>query len=170
MLSNNHPKAAAAVERPRRLFATAAALAVFAALSLLLVRAAAGEAAQAKRPVVSTRSTSLGRILVDSQGHALYLFGNDKKGKSRCAGKCASFWPPLIAAGRPRAMAGAKASLLGTTSRADGRLQVTYKRHPLYRFVKDTRKGQTNGEGVDAFGGEWNVVSPAGAKVEKPGS
>ncbi len=81
---------------------------------------------------------------------------------------CVQFWPPLIATGKPRAGAGARASLLGTTRRADGRLQVTYKRHPLYTFVKDTTKGQTNGEGVNAFGAIWDAVSPAGAKVVKP--
>jgi Protein of unknown function (DUF3455)/Secreted repeat of unknown function len=45
-------------------------------------------------------------------------------------------------------------------------LQVTYH-HPLYTFVEDTKKGQTNGEGVDAFGAEWYAVSPAGTKVEE---
>ena len=54
----------------------------------------------------------------------------------------------------------------GTTKRADGRLQVTYNHHPLYTFVKDTAKGQTNGEHLDAFGAEWYAVSSAGAKVE----
>src|SRR5439155_14354126 len=63
--------------------------------------------------------------------------------------------------------AGAKTSLLGTTRRVDGRLQVTYNHHPLYTFVKDTRKGQTNGEELDVFGAEWYAVSAAGAKVEK---
>jgi predicted lipoprotein with Yx(FWY)xxD motif len=79
---------------------------------------------------------------------------------------CATFWPPLIASGKPVAAAGAKASLLGTTRRADGRRQVTYNHHPLYTFAKDTKKGQTNGENLDAYGGEWYAVSPAGAKVE----
>ncbi|MFI5054524.1 MAG: hypothetical protein ACHQDE_09205, partial [Acidimicrobiia bacterium] len=60
---------------------------------------------------------------------------------------------------------GAKASLLGTTRRADGRLQVTYNHHPLYTFVKDTGKGQTNGEALNAFGADWFAVSAAGAKV-----
>ena len=72
-----------------------------------------------------------------------------------------------MTSGKPIAAAGAKASLLGTTKRADGRLQVTYNHHPLYTFVKDTRKGQTKGQGLDFFGGEWYVVSPAGATVEK---
>jgi len=125
------------------------------------------DAAGANGPVISTASTSLGRILVNSQGRTLYLFGRDSRGKSACSGKCASFWPPLIAAGKPRAAAGARASMLGTTRRADGRLQVTYNHHPLYRFLKDTKKGQTNGEQLNAFGGVWYAVSPAGARVAR---
>jgi predicted lipoprotein with Yx(FWY)xxD motif len=116
---------------------------------------------------VAVASSGLGRVLVDGRGRTLYLFEKDKHGKSACTGQCASFWPPLIASGKPLATAGAKASLLGTTKRRDGRLQVTYNHHPLYTFVKDTRKGQTNGEEVDAFGAEWYAVSAAGAKVEK---
>ena len=116
---------------------------------------------------VAVASSGLGRILVDGRGRTLYLFEKDKHGKSTCTGQCAGFWPPLIASGKPLAAAGAKASLLGTIKRPDGRLQVTYNHHPLYTFVKDKRKGQTNGEAVNAFGAEWYALSPAGAKVEK---
>jgi hypothetical protein len=45
-------------------------------------------------------------------------------------------------------------------------MQATYNHHPLYLFVKDTKKGQTTGENVDAFGAEWYAVSPAGTNVE----
>jgi predicted lipoprotein with Yx(FWY)xxD motif len=106
-------------------------------------------------------------VLVDGRGRTLYLFEKDKPGKSACTVHCASPWPPQITSGKPRATAGAQASLLGTTKRGDGRLQVTYNHHPLYTFIKDTRKGQTNGENLNAFGAEWYAVSPAGAKVEK---
>src|SRR6266511_3414587 len=116
---------------------------------------------------VGSARSKLGRILVDGRGRSLYLFAKDKRGKSSCNGACATFWPPLIASGKPRAKLGAKASLLGTTKRKDGRLQVTYNRHPLYTFVQDTKKGQTNGEEVNAFGAQWYLISPAGAKVEK---
>jgi len=116
---------------------------------------------------LAVASTPLGRVLVDGRGRTLYLFGKDKSGKSACSGKCAGFWPPLITSGKPLATAGAKASLLGTTKRADGRLQVTYNHHPLYTFVKDTQKGQTNGEELNVFGAEWYAVSSTGAKVEK---
>jgi predicted lipoprotein with Yx(FWY)xxD motif len=149
-----------------QLIPAAVALATLTAL-IFLLQPPAIHAAQANGPVISTAKTSLGRILVASRGRTLYLFAKDRNGKSACAGKCATFWPPLIATGKPRAMGGAKASLLGTTKRADGRLQVTYNHQPLYRFVKDTKKGQTNGEELDAFGAEWYAVSPAGAKVEK---
>jgi predicted lipoprotein with Yx(FWY)xxD motif len=122
---------------------------------------------QAKGPIVST-TTSLGRTLADARGRTLYLFEKDKSGKSTCVGMCATFWPPLIATGKPVAASGTRSSMLGTTKRADGRLQVTYNHHPLYTFAKDTKKGQTNGEGVIAFGGQWFAVSPAGARIPKP--
>jgi predicted lipoprotein with Yx(FWY)xxD motif len=153
----------------------AASISIVAALAALVMFAGIRPAtvhAAGTATVVSTAKTSLGRILVDSRGRTLYLFGKDRAGKSACAGMCATFWPPLIAAGKPRVAAGARAPLVGTTRRADGRLQVTYDHHPLYTFVKDVKNGQTNGEGVNAFGAVWNAVSPAGAKVAKasPGS
>jgi predicted lipoprotein with Yx(FWY)xxD motif len=167
----NYRSNAARVAAPRLgLVPTAAALAALAAFAFLLLHPAASNAAHARGPIVSTASTSLGPVLVDSRGHTLYLFGKDKNGKSACTGMCASFWPPLIAAGKPRAAGGVRASLLGTTKRADGRMQVTYNHHPLYTFVKDTKKGQTNGEGVNAFGGKWDAVSKAGTLVAKKSS
>jgi len=38
------------------------------------------------------------------------------------------------------------------------------------RYPHDTNKGQTNGEGLNAFGAEWYALSAAAAKVEKRGS
>ena len=168
-MPTRHHSTAARAAAPLGLIATVAALGALAAVAFLLLRPGAGNAAQTRGPIVSTASTSLGRILVNSRGHTLYLFAKDRNGKSACSGKCATFWPPLIAAGKPRAAAGVKASLLGTTKRADGRLQVTYNHHPLYTFKKDTKKGQTNGEGLSAFGATWYAVSPAGARVVKSG-
>jgi predicted lipoprotein with Yx(FWY)xxD motif len=149
----------------KRLLATAAVPALLAAFAL--VHVATSDAAPVKGTVVSTTTTSLGRVLVNSNGRTLYLFEKDKNGKSSCTGSCATFWPPLIASGKPTAAGGAKASLLGTTRRADGRMQVTYNHHPLYTFQKDTKKGQTSGEGVNAFGALWYVTSTAGAAIVK---
>jgi predicted lipoprotein with Yx(FWY)xxD motif len=138
----------------------AAIAAAIAALSLSVAADAA-----VKRTVVSTTTTSLGKILVDSRGRTLYLFKKDRHGKSACNGQCASFWPPLIASGKPLAGRGLKPALLGTTRRKDGRMQVTYDHHPLYRFAEDKGRGQTNGEGVSGFGAKWFVVSPTGAGI-----
>jgi predicted lipoprotein with Yx(FWY)xxD motif len=140
---------------------------IVAALSLAyglgIASASSGSARAATK--VGVASSSLGQILVDGHGRTLYLFAKDKKGKSTCSGACAAYWPALIATGKPRAIAGAKASLLGTTRRADGRLQVTYRGHPLYRFSGDTTRGLTTGQGLGDFGGKWWVVSPAGQKI-----
>jgi predicted lipoprotein with Yx(FWY)xxD motif len=138
---------------------------IAAALSLGAAVASAARTSPSAATKVSVASTGLGRILVDGRGHTLYLFGKDRRGKSTCAGACAAFWPPLIVAGKPLAGPGAKSKLLGTTRRADGRLQVTYDHHPLYSFAKDTRKGDTKGEELDTFGAEWYALSPAGARV-----
>jgi predicted lipoprotein with Yx(FWY)xxD motif len=158
----------AAVRHPRMIVAAA----VFATLAaaIFALHPPATHAAQAKGAVVSTAKTSLGRVIVKSNGHTLYMFGKDRNGKSACSGQCASFWPPLITSGKPRVTSGARAALIGTTRRTDGRLQVTYNHHPLYTFAKDTKAGQTNGEGVNAFGGVWDAVSPAGAKIVKTSS
>ena len=165
--SNHHSKELLpAVRRPRRTVTAAAVAAIVAAG--FAVHPPATYAADAKGAVVSTAKAGLGSIIVNSSGRTLYLFAKDRNGKSACSGQCAVFWPPLITSGKPRVAGGASASLIGTTRRADGRLQVTYNHHPLYTFVKDTKAGQTNGEGVSAFGATWLAISPAGAKIAKP--
>jgi hypothetical protein len=65
----------------------------------------------------------------------------------------------------PTAGSGLNPSLLGTTPRSDGDRQVTYNGHPLYTYVGDKNPGDTKGQGVNAFGGGWFVVSPAGAQL-----
>jgi predicted lipoprotein with Yx(FWY)xxD motif len=111
---------------------------------------------------IATAKTALGTILVDSQGRSLYLFTHDSGTTSMCSGACAAAWPPVVTVGTATATSGANAALLGTTKRADGTTQVTYNGHPLYRFVKDQGAGETNGQGLTAFGGSWFTVTVAG--------
>jgi predicted lipoprotein with Yx(FWY)xxD motif len=117
-------------------------------------------------PTVRVATTRLGKILVDSRGRTLYLFTKDSGTKSACSGACATAWPPLRASGKATAGSGAKASLVRTTARS----QVTYNGHPLYTFIKDTKSGATNGEGLTAFGGHWFAVSPAGKQISSHSS
>jgi predicted lipoprotein with Yx(FWY)xxD motif len=85
---------------------------------------------------------------------------------STCNGECATDWPPLTTKSAPKAGAGVKASLLGTSKRADGTQEVTYAGHPLYTFAGDTAPGQTTGQGSAAFGAPWWVVTPAGKAIQ----
>jgi predicted lipoprotein with Yx(FWY)xxD motif len=119
----------------------------------------------AQPATVGVASSSLGQLLVDSQGRTLYLFEKDTGGTSSCTGACATAWPPLPATGQGTVSGGASASLLGTVPRSDGGPQVTYNGHPLYRFSGDQKPGDTNGEGVNAFGASWFVVSPSGSQI-----
>jgi predicted lipoprotein with Yx(FWY)xxD motif len=110
-------------------------------------------------------NAKLGKILVDGSGMTVYLFVNDTGTSSTCYGSCASFWPPVLTGGAPQAGAGAQASLLGTTPRTDGTVQVTYAGHPVYRFLKDKQAGDATGQGVNTSGGLWWVLSPTGTAM-----
>lgn len=115
---------------------------------------------------VGVTASALGRILADNGRRTLYVFEKDKNGRSACSGQCATYWPPLLTSAKPVARVGVAEALLGTTRRADGSEQVTYAGQPLYRYFEDSEPGQTNGEGSQEFGGEWNVLSPAGQELE----
>jgi predicted lipoprotein with Yx(FWY)xxD motif len=123
-------------------------------------------AAPATGTALSLRTVgSLGPILAGPNGMTLYMFLSDTAAMSTCNGSCAQNWPPLTTAGAPRAMAGVSQSLLGTISRQDGKMQVTYHGHPLYSFIADSGPGMANGEGLDAFGARWEVINAAGMTV-----
>jgi predicted lipoprotein with Yx(FWY)xxD motif len=111
---------------------------------------------------VGVANTGLGKILVDSQGRTIYLFQQDTGTKSTCSGECATQWPPVRATGNPTVGKGLTASKVATTPRSDGKPQVTYNGHPLYLFGGDSSAGDTNGQGLNAFGASWYAVSPAG--------
>jgi len=112
--------------------------------------------------------SSYGPVIADGRGEALYLFGRDRSKRSRCYGACARAWPPVLTRGKPRAGKGIKARLLGTTKRKNGRLQVTYRNHPLYYYVADA-PGRILCQNVDEFGGLWLVVKPSGNPVRGAG-
>src|SRR3954454_17453923 len=93
-------------------------------------------------------STTKGSVLTDAKGGVIYMFNPDNQGASVCYGPCAAAWPPTLTTGKPTAGTGAKASLLGTTTRKDGKTQVTYNKYPLYTFAFDAKPGDTNGQAV----------------------
>ena len=123
----------------------------------------AGSTTRATSAAVTVKtavSPTLGMILVDQSGRTLYRYTPDGTGKTTCTGECATAWPPLtLPAGTTHAAAagGVTATALGTVARPGGALQVTFQGMPLYRFLGDTKSGDTKGQGVD---GTWFIVSP----------
>ena len=150
----------------------------FLALALLLttavLAAACGGSSKSTasgNSTVSTADTSVATILVDRDGDTLYLFAKDSGGTSSCTGACAKAWPPAApSSAKLRAGSGAKASLLTTITRGGGTRQLSYNGHPLYTFSGDNKAGDLKGQGSNAFGANWYVVSPAGTSITKRAS
>lgn len=127
----------------------------------------AGPAARtAAAPTIQLRSTSYGKILVNSKGDTVYLWAKDSKNKSHCDSTCLAVWPFVIVKGSPTAGSGVNKKLLGTI-KVKGGNEVTYNGWPLYTFVSDTKPGAITGEGNTSFGAPWWVVSPSGNAIKK---
>jgi predicted lipoprotein with Yx(FWY)xxD motif len=144
--------------------AIVAVVAALAATAVLGAGLAAGSSA-VKGTTVKSAKSRYGKIIVDGRGRTLYLFEKDRRGHSACSGTCATYWPPLLTTGKPAAGTGVKKSLLGTIRRANGKKQVTYNGHPLYRYIQDRKPGQITGQDSHFFGASWYVVSPSGKKI-----
>lgn len=94
--------------------------------------------------------------IIDEFDNALYLFTTDGTGLTSCTDDCASTWPPLVR--EVEAGEGVSAALLGTITRPDDAVQVTYNDHPLYYFSGDN-PGDINGHGA---GDVWFLIEPGG--------
>ena len=108
--------------------------------------------------IVSTATTSLGKVLVDSTGHTLYEYQPDPMGSSTCTGACAGAWPPLTATGTVSVGGGLTASMFKTVNGG----VVAVNGHPLYRFAGDTKAGDTNGQGVANI---WHAAGADGNPI-----
>jgi|ERR687887_143307 predicted lipoprotein with Yx(FWY)xxD motif len=136
--------------------------AVAAAAALVLVPAAMAERSAATG--VSVRDSRYGPILFDHRGFVLYGFTKDRRNRTTCFGPCAAAWPVFYTRTKPRALAGARASLIGTIRRGK-RLQVTYAGRPLYYYVGDRAPGQITCQNIFEYGGLWLVVRADGTFV-----
>lgn len=131
------------------------------AFALLLTLAGSTGAQAQSAATVTTRDTpDLGSVLVGANGMTLYMYTKDDVGISNCYQGCATAWPPLMADASNPLLADGLPGVLGTTTRTDGGVQVTYNGMPLYYWAKDQKAGDTTGQNV---GGVWFVVNPADA-------
>jgi predicted lipoprotein with Yx(FWY)xxD motif len=118
---------------------------------------AAQTSTSSSSPAVKTAPSSLGTILVDSQGMTLYHLSGEQNDKFICTNTaCLGVWHPLIApsSGTPTGEVGS----LGTVKRPDGTVQITYKGTPLYTFTGDQQAGETKGQGIKDVG-TWSAIT-----------
>jgi predicted lipoprotein with Yx(FWY)xxD motif len=114
----------------------------------------------ANAEVTEGSSPHYGNVLYDKDRFVLYSFSADHGSTSTCYGACEKAWPPMLTKGAPRG-AGLSATMLATTKRRDGSLQVTYGGHPLYYWSGDTAN-TIMCQHVNLHGGFWYVVNPNG--------
>ncbi len=90
-------------------------------------------------------------ILTDAKDMTLYIWDKDAVGVSNCYEQCAVNWPPLLVP--------ADTAVTGDftlVDRTDSDMKVVaYKGWPLYLWIKDTKPGDTTGDGV---GGTWHTA------------
>jgi predicted lipoprotein with Yx(FWY)xxD motif len=104
-----------------------------------------------------------GQILVTPDGMTLYTNSVDTPEALKCTNVgCTGFWPPFIVNAQPTADEGITGKL-GTVSRPDGSLQLTYNQQPLYTFYLDKQPGDEKGDGFKDLGGTWHVVGVGSA-------
>jgi predicted lipoprotein with Yx(FWY)xxD motif len=147
--------------RPARVVVCTAAV-LAAAASFAAVAFASGTVT-----VGSATNAKLGtQVVVNAQGKTLYALSPETSKHLRCKStECLKFWPPLtVPSSTTKLTAGPGVKgHLSILHRKGGILQVTLRGEPLYRFAKDHGKDESNGEGVESFGGTWHAVTAAGS-------
>jgi predicted lipoprotein with Yx(FWY)xxD motif len=153
------------------LFAGALAVAVSASVAIGSTASAGETAARhqtviAKKDLLETEKSPVGKILVDKKGRTVYVFMADKPGVSNCSGQCLVFWPAVVAPKKlPKTHPGITGKL-GVIKRTDnGVRQLTVNGWPVYLFAGDKAPGQINGQGSNGGGALWWVVGPNGKKI-----
>jgi predicted lipoprotein with Yx(FWY)xxD motif len=114
---------------------------------------------------LTTETGGYGVWLADRTGRTLYIRTSDQGTTSSCTGACATAWPPLLTTGAVAVSGAAVAGDVGTTTRTDGTIQVTYAGHPLYYFATETSPDQVKGLGAQ---GVWFLLAPNGTVLKPP--
>ena len=102
----------------------------------------------------AVKSTEIGgkEVLTDAKGMTLYIWDKDAVGVSNCYDQCAVNWPPLLVPASTEVSG--DWTLVDRKDNADMKI-VAYKGWPLYLWIKDTKPGDTTGDGV---GGTWHTA------------
>jgi predicted lipoprotein with Yx(FWY)xxD motif len=140
------------------------------AKSSTLVPTTTGVSSAARAQIATRILPRLGTVLTNGQGHTLYLFIPDNGRQVTCVSTCAQIWPPVkLANGQQPVVSGqAKPSLAGSDPDPEGGRVVTYAGWPLYTYIGDSTPGSATGQGLNANGGLWYVLSPSGQAIKTP--
>ncbi len=107
---------------------------------------------------VNVGTTSLGKVLVDKNGHTLYYFTPEQGSQLVCGtGSCVATWPLLTASGSPSAGQGVSGQLT-VIATADGKSEIAFNGWPLHTYAQDAQAGDTKGQGI---GGKWFAATPS---------
>jgi len=139
-------------------------LLVVAVAGVALAFAPAAMSREGTQPALTVKSSRFGKVLFDGRGYVLYAFTRDGR-RSTCYAACAKAWPVYYAKAGLVAGLGVKRAMLATTTRRDGRRQITYAGRPLYYWAGDTKPGRIGCQNATEFGGTWLVVRPSGRLV-----
>jgi predicted lipoprotein with Yx(FWY)xxD motif len=151
---------------------TAPRRALLGAVAALAVLASTATAAGVT-PLVGSASNSvlMENVAVDAHGRTLYALHPETIHHLLCRSRaCLAVWSPLTVRSASVKLVESHGveGRLGLLHRSDGKLQVTLRGLPLYRFAGDTSKGQANGEGIRSFGGTWHAVKASAHAPSTP--
>jgi predicted lipoprotein with Yx(FWY)xxD motif len=108
--------------------------------------------ASAGAATVQIIKTPHGRVFANDKGMTLYTFDKDGTGASSCAWLCTIAWPPALAPSTVKPTRN-----WSVIKRDSGASQWAYRGRPLYTYIKDARRGDTTGDGVE---GVWHAARP----------
>lgn len=92
---------------------------------------------------LKSRSTAIGKVLVDAAGHTVYELVGDSAAHQTCTGRCLVVWPPIKTNGS----------------------QTIVNGHPAFTYVRDTSPGQTTGQNVTDQWGLWLALGADGNPI-----
>ena len=121
---------------------------------------------KAKVHVVLTGGSASRMVLVDAANRPVYMVTGETRTHPKCTTvACRRAWRPVTT--------NAKKLLLGKGVRGKVTLwrhnrlnQLMLNGHPLFTFAADSA-GTASGEGINNFGGVWELFTPAGKPMPK---
>jgi predicted lipoprotein with Yx(FWY)xxD motif len=119
--------------------------------------------------LTSVSSPPYSNVRATASQVSLYALSTESGGVLHCTGSCLSIWPPLLVA---NSVTSVQVGLgvdgtIGFVARSSTMKQVTDNGFPVYTYLGDSGPAQSNGEGIVADGGTWDLVS---ATATTPGT